>query len=315
MSGPGAYPAAVVTELRQALDGTANRVWSMIEEHGAAPLPDSPFAAEAAEAASFGTRWEGSISDTLTHVWSGASAALDHLRSYHALLAPEIVSIFGPSVMERTILESAGRAWWLSEPDLGARVRVERGYMFRVRDLRDSARVLRNIGASDEAVAVQEQRLAHVLTAAADLGLDTHWKGDVPEGLRAGQAPAVGEILDDMLGGFGWPSAGGMWDYLSGIVHARFWALQQFVVISKPSATPATVDVQFGLPLHFVWMSAYSVLLAHVALWDRIVPGVGWPAEDWGPWRAHMLKVAIATAPPREIWRARVPPGRGSADD
>lgn len=59
---------------------------------------------------------------------------MDHLRSLRLLLAPK-PTVFGAQFTSRVVAEGACRMWWLLEPDVGMRERVERGLILRVEGL------------------------------------------------------------------------------------------------------------------------------------------------------------------------------------
>lgn len=135
-----------------------------------------------------GDPWGSIPAETYTSIVAGLSAAtVDHLHGCAQIMFDDID--FGPGVMARCTLEAAGRLTWLLDPDLDTRARVGRGYALRVRGLRDNARNLAALAASDpepdsELIAARDdalRRVAEVIQTAHELGYKTERNSETGE--------------------------------------------------------------------------------------------------------------------------------------
>lgn len=135
-----------------------------------------------------GAPWGTIPAETYTTIVAGLSVAtVDHLHGCAQIMLDDVD--FGPGVMTRCTLEAAGRLTWLLDPDLNVRERVGRGYALRVRGLRDNARNLAALAASDaepgpELLAAQDdaqRRVAEVIGTAYELGYTTERNSETGE--------------------------------------------------------------------------------------------------------------------------------------
>ena len=135
-----------------------------------------------------GDPWGSIPAETYTTIVAGLSVAtVDHLHGCAQIMLDDVD--FGPGVMARCTLEAAGRLTWLLDPDLDVRERVGRGYALRVRGLRDNARNLAALAASDpepvpELLAARDDalsRVAQVIGTAYELGYQTERHSDTGE--------------------------------------------------------------------------------------------------------------------------------------
>jgi hypothetical protein len=124
-----------------------------------------------------GDPWGTAPAETYTTLVAGLSVAtVDHLHGCAQIMLDDVD--FGPGVMARCTLEAAGRLTWLLDPELDLHERVGRGYALRVRGLRDNARNLAGLVASEptpapELLATQDEaqrRVGEVIAAAHELG-------------------------------------------------------------------------------------------------------------------------------------------------
>lgn len=135
-----------------------------------------------------GDPWGAVPAETYTTIVAGLGVAtVDHLHGCAQIMLDDVD--FGPGVMARCTLEAAGRQTWLLDLDLDVRERVGRGYALRVRGLRDNARNLAALAASDsepvpELLTAQDdalRRTAEVIGTANDLGYKTERNSETGE--------------------------------------------------------------------------------------------------------------------------------------
>lgn len=115
-----------------------------------APIPGAPAATEFVndEHGPGGPWGSGPVSTAhqIADLFLVASQA--HLYALGRLLSPPLIP-FSFEVIERVAVEASGRAWWLLEPGLTVRQRVERTWTERLHDAREQDKTIRTFLASD----------------------------------------------------------------------------------------------------------------------------------------------------------------------
>lgn len=267
------------------------------EEDGADEQPGSELLAERAEADDLGPAWGSKGNGVmLTYVVTGLIAAMDHLRSLRLLLAPD-PTVFGAQFASRVVAEGCCRVWWLVEPGVGMRERVERGLMMRLEDLRANERVLRDLGAPEEKVVEAQDRLAMVLGDIHDIGIDVHLKDGVPSGMTR-SVPGSAEMMGDVLSEWDFAGGAGIYAFQSGVLHSRFYALRQYITDLQPGIRPDEQQFQLGISYEQLWSASYIALTSFMSLWDRVVPAFGFNHDEWTEWRLHIIKTLVKAKTP-----------------
>ncbi|WP_090800972.1 hypothetical protein [Asanoa ishikariensis] len=96
----------------------------------------------------------------------------DFLTSIDKLLAPPLppLPIYGQEVLARSVLESAGFAYWLVDPQITVRQRVARTYLHFWEAASTAVKNAAAVG-SAQSIAGAQAHLASILTRVDDLGL------------------------------------------------------------------------------------------------------------------------------------------------
>src|SRR5262249_20736688 len=124
-------------------------------------------------------------------------ASVDHLGSIQRITG-EGMTLLGCQVLSRATIEAAARSWWLSDPELSVRDRVERGMCERLRAIRDLIRTLEELGADDELLRERRASCDRVLNQAVDLGLPVQFEDGQPTGIRVAR-PSSTALVGDFL--------------------------------------------------------------------------------------------------------------------
>lgn len=156
-------------DLVGALEETLRLAVAVKTSHGAKPSPGSPADRELKE---LQPRLEGErLSTPVSTTHSLGSLALasaeDHLEALAVTLrAPGI--ILAPITLARAVLESAGRAWWIFDPEIDGERRVARGLTELLYGLRQKMALGEPLGEPDR----MRLRIDEIVEAAVNHGLD-----------------------------------------------------------------------------------------------------------------------------------------------
>lgn len=127
-SGPSAYAAYL---------SSAVETFSALTDPWAVSRPDSTAQSELAEARDFvlgaGVWGEAPVREAYAVAASGYSAALDLGRAMTAVLSSEALTALPAVTLARSISQVTGQTWWLLDPGVGVRGRVERLQCLRFR--------------------------------------------------------------------------------------------------------------------------------------------------------------------------------------
>ncbi|MDQ1438215.1 MAG: hypothetical protein QOK43_1844 [Acidimicrobiaceae bacterium] len=215
-------------------------------EHAYAPAEGSVAARHSLEARGL-PGVAGLPDDPIREMWQLAATALfaaeDHVLALADLLQSE-QSILGHAVAARSVIEAAGRVFWLLDPGISVPDRVSRslGYMWEgLEHLEALVTPLLGAAPNDPRALAIRLRLAHerddLLTAADDLGVRTQsrkgseWAGTRPPGRR--------RLVVDVLTAAGQPYGDAFYNYLSGVAHGDVRRLVMYLRPADPADSGA----------------------------------------------------------------------------
>jgi hypothetical protein len=205
------------------------------------PLAHSPGMAEiAGEAAFCNDYWSNPVQEA--HSFGGLLmfATFDHFTAYTRLLSTNPIPYFSSQVTARAGIDAASLAYWLNEPAIGTKARVQRGQATLLAASRQMKRAPDYIS---DAHATADRMAASVEAGAAAHGWSISGKREQP---RVGDEalPKPTAALDTVLDDPSFPNdpnppvAGGLWWWLSGYTHSGVHVLvQQIEETSAPHAS------------------------------------------------------------------------------
>lgn len=161
--------------LREVLDLTGRAARRRLDPSFWFPRPASAFGANLANAEVDvrGAPW-GSQEPTMAFEMAKLSLIMidDYLTSIRKLLEPPFppLPIYGQEVLARSVLESAGSAFWLLDPQITVRQRVARTYLFFWEEAKTAIKDANKVGTAQD-VANAQALLASILAQVDDLGL------------------------------------------------------------------------------------------------------------------------------------------------
>lgn len=292
----------LVEGIHYLLDGTWNATKSIREEFDGAPAPGSIAEREVATGEEGpGGPWGSEPALTaFSFVTMANFAAADHLGCLAVLIAPGgLGGIFGPLVLARACIEACARSWWLADPDLGVRERVERSSRVRLRSVDESIRLIKELlagaplqekaGVSDggherltKDLSEQLERRAEILDQAVRRGLPVHHDDEgAPSGINVAMpnnGKLVGELLEDSSS-----MGSAMYVLLSGITHTTPSALMQyFDRVDSDDAELAHLAPDFSNDS--LLGTTVILLSAYFNAFSRLVRLFGWNEERWVDW-------------------------------
>lgn len=286
-----------LADLNNLLDGTAKVAIRTFSESEWAPAPDSQADKERRQGMELvgrrGHVW-GPEPALTAHTIAGMStfAAADHLGGMSELIKPPM-PVFGTFVLARATTEAAARSWWLFDPALDVRERVNRSLRERWANVGSSLRILTEMGARDEDLERAERRRQDVLDQADRLGVpvdrDEH---RAPIAVAVGR-PASGRVVADLLAVVGFERGAGVYDFLSSIEHASASGLMHFFRIVRDDPEGLVASGAPELDPFLLRDIVHLALLAFILSFDRLVGFYGWTDASWPSWRLHVYRKVL----------------------
>jgi hypothetical protein len=205
------------------------------------PLAHSPGMAEiAGEAAFCNADWSNPVQQA--HSFGGllTFATLDHFAAYTRLLSTNPVPYFSSQATARAGIDAASLAYWLNEPAIGTRARVQRGQAMLLGAARQMERAPDYVS---DAHATADRIAASVKAGAVAHGWSISGKREQPR-VGAEALPKPTSAFDTVLDDPSFPDdpnppvAEGVWWWLSGYTHSGVHVLvQQIEETSAPDAS------------------------------------------------------------------------------
>jgi len=245
---------------------------------GGAPQPGSEAQAELdnAETGTDGLHW-GPDPVSTTHVLAQIrlAAASDQVRGTGKLAASSEGGLFSPWAPGRAALEAAGVAYWLLEPNIGARERVARGLTDLMRSIRGARRFASKAGVDFDF----DARFDDAATTAAHLGLTITGEG-WGRYVGSDDLPSKTELVEAISG----PDNEGIYSIFSGFAHGEAWALFETLRYSPDVKDPSGLGRTLRQPS--LPMSYFAYLTAMTASgFGRVVERAGayygWSSSRW----------------------------------
>lgn len=221
------------------------------------------------------------------------TAVLDDLAGLRSLLGAQM-PVIGPTVLARSTIEIASRAWWLMEPKIGPRLRVCRELALSLQSARRAKQV------ADEVVALgfpvgQEitDALAlepTVLNRVADWGITTPSAGLFPtvENQRlAAPTNLTGEMLQGALSRR--VARPYVYRTYSAVTHGELYGLMDFM--EPIAAAGAPPRLEWRLPPDLLESTIQMAIVAFDASYSRIRAVMGWGKLEYDLWTIKQAKI------------------------
>lgn len=285
-----------VAPVRQALVDLLEAQGALVKRWGSLPAADSQAMAEiAAEKDYLG---EGPWGDEPVHQAFNLAHLLvlgaeDSASAACRLLSDEPTPVFAHMVLARSVLEHAGRAWWLFEPRIGVRRRIARGFNERLNSLVQQEFL--PLRPADKAKA--RNRRGRIFAEAERLGFKKVAERKKPAWLEE-ERPSSTKVIRQLLAGGDDPTLGGaVYGYFSAVVHGTTFGLSQSVDIDAPGG-PETPGVTWGAVYTSsrdvcTVLTAMILALSHTYKTRSAV--LGWRSDECGK-AAHRALHAARTA-------------------
>ena len=200
----GAAGERMLEVLREVLGLTGRAARRRYEPSFWAPRPDSPFGADLSntEVDVHGQPW-GPDEPTMAFEMARLSILLidDSLTSIDKLLAPPFppLPMYGQEVLARSVLESAGFAFWLMDPQITVRQRVARTYLHFWEAAVTAVKNANVVGSTQDITGAQAH-LASILRRVDELGLG-HGKNNGKTTIGGEQLPSKTARVTAVLAG------------------------------------------------------------------------------------------------------------------
>jgi hypothetical protein len=158
-------------------------------------------------------------------------AAGQYLAALSQLLNDKM-ALFGFQAVVRSLVESAARSWWILDPNIGTRTRVERAYEERWYSLQELRKA--NNSVKPEPLKTHENLMLTISADAAQLGLTERTDGEqelvnvrkiVGYGRRR---PNSTELIPDFLEPLGLPNGELWYRSASGVTHSVLYATMNY---------------------------------------------------------------------------------------
>jgi hypothetical protein len=211
-------------------------------------------------------------------------AAGQYLAALSQLLNDEM-ALFGFQAVVRSLVESAARSWWILDPDIDARERVERAYEERWYSLHELRKA--NNSVRPQPLKTHEPLMVKIAAGAAQLGLTERRSGD-RELLSANeirgygsQRPTSTDLIPRFLEPLGLPNGELWYRSVSGVTHSVLYATMNFW---EPGAVKASGmhKLEPQLPLMAVANAATLGVVAYLGSIERhaLTYGRQWKAIE-----------------------------------
>jgi hypothetical protein len=223
--------------------------------------------------------------DSSGHIRLLGVSASDHLLSMADALESRSSGAFSTYTLGRGALESAVRAWYLTDPTVEALERMRRFVNERLWGISEAFHFLKGI--NDESPDVLEQAETRIVEVAAKAGLDVR---RIKRGRRyiGDDRPTIMQLCNLVLGEPAGRMAGfGSVTYrlLSSPAHgAEFGLAGRLQKTSSGASIPGKDSIT--LAKHLIWP-----LVAYVEMGDRRLAYFGWDDEPWRHERETTLRL------------------------
>ena len=227
-------------------------------------------------------------------------AANDCARAMTDLLRPQRTPVFAHTVLARSVLELAGRAWWLLDPDVGDRLRVARGMNERIFGLSQQDRMPLDRA---EAARARDRRKA-LFEVGASLGFQKVRRNRNSLPMLDEDRPGLTEIIrklmatgdDAGLGEF-------VYGLFSAVAHGTTFGLSNSVTLDAEDI-PRTPGITWGA-VYTGSGEVVIVLCAVVIGWgqaiDRRNKLFGWQSVEWSrAWKEAMDIASRSMVPAKQ---------------
>lgn len=205
----------------------------------------------------------------------------DHLATLSKLLDPPL-PLWGLGVIARAVIETAATAYWLLDPSVDAKERVERSFAVRHRSAVEATDATAHLlkGWKDPNKSVTKIR-----DEAALLGIEIQ---PMPRPTQLAGAVLENHTTERSVGE-------GVYKYLSGQGHGAIYAAIQHFRDSGPAENPFMRKMEPHLTIEAVsWMVTVS-LGANTSAVDRAIHLSGVDAWAWDSWQRKVKKDLLIT--------------------
>lgn len=211
-------------------------------------------------------------------------AAEDHLEALARLLEDQSFA-YAPASLARTALETSARAWWLLEPNIGARGRAARAMTERLGSLIKASRF-----PLPDVRTHQRERIERLLQTAKSL---EHEEVRSKRGKLLGigvAVPAATGLIKMQLGAIGEIAYRDLSSIAHGVAHGL---VRQLDAMPDPTGQHDAIAIPVArLESVRAWIS--EAVLSFVLATDRQIGLDGWDAADWSALRHEALKLLQA---------------------
>lgn len=203
-------------------------IFGVLTDPQIAPRPGSPADRELAEARTFslgdGIWGEGRVRTAYAAALMSYTAALDEGLAMAAAVTGGVRTAIPAVVLSRSIAEVCSKAWWLLEPGVGARGRVERLQCLRLRSAIEGERAAEADGIEQADWHEYTETQSQVAEYAGKLGLDQPRRDGHAYVCGSQRMPSVSRNVGAMLSDVGVEAA---YNIHSGFAHGEIFALWQ----------------------------------------------------------------------------------------
>ena len=266
------------------------------------PAPDSEASAELAsrQIGQDGQPWS---EDVLRTPYALASllmtGVLDNLGSIRQLISDPMPAI-GPTVIARSAMEIGATAWWLMQPEIGARRRTCRQLVLSLVSARRAAQVaeeLRDDESREEGLAQEDRVLAQITGLAISPPEGPRYK-PVIEGESL---PEATEITATMLEPC-YPALTGTRSFYrsySAVLHGQVYGLMNFM--TPAIQADGTILLSWQLRGSVLYGAVEVALLSFREPFKRINQQMGWGRLEYDLWHARAGR-ALEMVTTRGAW-------------
>jgi hypothetical protein len=216
------------------LDRYADHLRSTVEIFGVltdpqvAPRPGSPADRELADSRNLalgdGVWGEDRVRTTYAAALMSYTAALDEGLAMAAVITSRVRTAIPAVVVSRSIAEVCSQAWWLLEPGVGARARVERLQCLRLRSAIEGERAAEADGIDPAEWHEYTETRSQVAEYSRMLGLDNPRRDGYALVCGSQRMPSVSRMVPAMFSDVG---VGAAYNIHSGFAHGEIFALWQ----------------------------------------------------------------------------------------
>lgn len=280
-----ATDAGRVAELRVVLEEAVEVATKYLDAPVWQPVPRSEGAGDLAngETGTGGPWGDGPVrtAHALTHALLDAAVA--HIRAL-ALLYVGSPPPMAPTTVARSVFETAGTAWWLMEPGIGARSRVARVTSERLRSAREAAKAISLLQGSVTPSDYSETE-TQVIMYATGLGL-TATAGDprIDGQVRPNSTDLITTLFttDSALSR---PQAQLVYPVYSGVAHGLLYGIQQFL---RPEQVQGEVRLVWKTDPQINDAVVSYTLTTIIAAIERILAVMAWDRRTWDAWTSRL---------------------------